>query len=145
MTQIEVRVGVRASASNVRTCIREPRCSPLIHTQALRLQYCPALLFSKTEGSAGSVLSIPLAPASSQSTAATAFALYRRPSSSMSAWTKLEVHEKNGVSPGPCEHFNLIGGTSVGGLLALMFIPSGMKRRKHTSDWDEFSAFTIKR
>lgn len=36
------------------------------------------------------------------------------------------VHEKEGVSPRPCEHFDLIGGTSVGGLLAIMFGPLEM-------------------
>jgi patatin-like phospholipase/acyl hydrolase len=37
-----------------------------------------------------------------------------------------EVHAKDGLSPRPCEHFDLIGGTSVGGLVALMFGPLGM-------------------
>lgn len=36
------------------------------------------------------------------------------------------VHEKEGVSPRPCEHFDLICGTSVGGLLAIMFGPLEM-------------------
>jgi hypothetical protein len=36
------------------------------------------------------------------------------------------VYEREGVSPRPCEHFDLICGTSVGGLLALMFGPLGM-------------------
>jgi hypothetical protein len=37
-----------------------------------------------------------------------------------------EVHDKEGISPRPCEHFDLIVGTSVGGLLAIMFGRLGM-------------------
>lgn len=39
--------------------------------------------------------------------------------------TEEEVHRRD-ESPRPCEHFDLICGTSVGGLLAILFGPLGM-------------------